>query len=408
MQRAITVGTTLLILILALGCENSDNSSNGAPDGGADGDSDGDSDSDSDGDSDSDSDGDSDSDSDGDSDSDSDGDSDSDTDTETDTTDECATMSDHAEIKSLPVDIIIAVDNSNSMTAEALWVQNNLNGFSSQIAASGVDYHIVLISENNTSDEGICVAAPLGNGNCPDDSNPPNYLHIPAGVSSTNALAVINDTYDIWKTMLRPDSIKHFLVVSDDNADNDAATFTTWMANRGITDFTFHAIVASAGIEIALNCLNGGSALCCSNTKPSLPLGANRGTVYIELATQTGGIWGNLCKQDFGPVFDELATLVSEVSFACEWDIPDPPDGEVFDPNKVNIKFSDGTGGEHDVGYVSDPSQCSNVQHGWYYDNPADPTTILVCDQTCDWIKNFEDGSIEIIFGCETKPAVVV
>jgi hypothetical protein len=396
------------------GDTDTDNDSDGDGDGDSDGDSDNDSDADGDSDSDSDADGDSDSDSDGDSDSDSDGDSDSDSDSDTDSdtgtdsNDECASVTDQAEMKSLPVDIIIAVDNSGSMTEEAKWVQNNMNQFSNQIDASGVDYHIVLISEGNTSDEGICVAAPLGNGNCPLDSKPPNYLHIDAFVNSSDSLAVVNATYNQWKSMLRPDSIRHFLVVSDDNSDDSGADFTNWMAAKGITDFTFHAIVASAGAEIAFKCMGGGGHACCSKVFPPGPLGAERGTVYIQLSKSTGGIWGDLCKQDFGPVFNELATAIGEVSIACQWDIPDPPAGETFDPTKVNIKFYDGSGGEFDVGYVDDPSQCDNVQHGWYYDDSTNPTQILVCDQTCEWLQEFEDGSIEIILGCETKPAVIV
>ena len=44
-----------------------------------------------------------------------------------------------------PADILVIVDNSGSMTAEAGFVQQNLNGFSQQITMSGIDVHVVLI-----------------------------------------------------------------------------------------------------------------------------------------------------------------------------------------------------------------------------------------------------------------------
>lgn len=329
-------------------------------------------------------------------------------DTGSDTMDECAAVTDHAELIPMPVDIVIAVDNSGSMRDEAQWVQDNMNGFSSQIAASGVDYHIALISASNDVAEGICVDVPLGNGDCPNDSNPPKFLHVFETVSSVNALSVINDTYDQWKSILRPNSMRHFLVVSDDDSTNDADTFAAWMSDRGISKFTFHAIVASEGSEITWSCLTGGSHACCAEKFPHSPLGSQRGKVYIELADETGGLWGDLCEQDFGPVFDELATTIGEVSIACHWDIPDPPEGETFDPSKVNIEFDDGAGNEHAVGYVQDPSLCDSVEHGWYYDDPSNPTRILVCGQTCDWLRGFENGAVEIILGCETNTAVVV
>ena len=39
---------------------------------------------------------------------------------------------------------------------------------------------------------------------------------------------------------------------------------------------------------------------------------------------------------------------------------------------------------------------------GWYYDNPASPTKIILCPATCDEVKTFNEASIEIVLGCAT------
>ncbi len=128
--------------------------------------------------------------------------------------------------------------------------------FSQQIVASGIDVHVVLISDTSDAGNGICVPPPLGSGNCPDDSNPTaHYLHVPVGVSSNDALDKFVSTYPQWSSMLRPGALKYFVVVTDDNATDgpydSAASFIDWVNNVDKAMFTpgnwkFDGIFASA------------------------------------------------------------------------------------------------------------------------------------------------------------------
>jgi hypothetical protein len=36
---------------------------------------------------------------------------------------------------------------------------------------------------------------------------------------------------------------------------------------------------------------------------------------------------------------------------------------------------------------------------GWYYDNPQNPTKIIMCPTTCDEVQG---GKVTVVFGCET------
>ncbi len=388
------VGATILS---AFGCASGDgeelSSTNGSKENGTGGD--GDADADGDGDGDSDADGDGDGDSDGDSDGDADGDSDGD--------EACAEVSEAATAELAPADIVFVVDNSGSMDEERVMVKKNMNNFSSQIVAAGVDARVVLISapllEENPN--GICIDAPLGSGQCPNDSNLPEYRHVPETIESTDALLQTTLTYPKWKASLRPNSVRHFVVVSDDNSFlMNAAAFTNAMAavNPPVDEFTFHAIVTPAGM---LDSCVPPDLHCCG-------LAANRGTVYEKLVQQTGGILGDLCKQEFKPIFDEVAQEIGKVAIACEWDIPAPPAGEELDPQKVNVDFIDSQDQTHQIGYVDSEDMCDSVEHAWYYDDPDDPTKIYVCSQTCDWIHDQMKAEIIIKFGCETQAAPVV
>ena len=60
------------------------------------------------------------------------------------------------------------------------------------------------------------------------------------------------------------------------------------------------------------------------------------------------------------------------------------------------------------IGKVEDPELCDLVEHGWYYDDPDNPTEIFVCPQTCDLFHEAVDSAeVNIIFGCETIPAEI-
>ncbi len=294
----------------------------------------------------------------------------------------------HGELR--PADIVLVVDNSPSMQNEAAAVQRNLNRFADMIIDSGVDVKITVISSTKPgSGYGVCIGKELGSGNCPNDSNLPQFKHINQEVGSTDALVLIHSLYNRWKDMLRPDGQLHFVVVTDDDSrDLTAARFETQMGNVNPpqTDYIFHGIVSSADMWSQGICFRKSTM---------------RGRVYITLINKTGGVWSDLCKQDFDPVFDELANSVISSSMSCEWEIPPPPNGETVDPNKVNVEFDDGNGTKT-FPRVDSEKACKNTDQAWYYDNPEEPTKVFMCPQTCTLIRSTTEAKISITFGCDT------
>jgi len=99
-------------------------------------------------------------------------------------------------------------------------------------------------------------------------------------------------------------------------------------------------------------------------------------------------------------------TTTQHTTLQCEWGIPPPPTGQTFDKSKVNISFSDGTTTQK-LGNVANQAACAAAMGGWYYDNPAAPTRILACPQTCSSVQASATAKVQVLLGCATEPATV-
>jgi hypothetical protein len=89
------------------------------------------------------------------------------------------------------------------------------------------------------------------------------------------------------------------------------------------------------------------------------------------------------------------------VPLDCEWVVPAPQDGQDQDPTKVNVNFTTG-GIESTLGNVPGEADCASHLNGWYYDDPANPTKIIACPDTCTAVTTATDARIDILVGCDT------
>jgi hypothetical protein len=101
----------------------------------------------------------------------------------------------------------------------------------------------------------------------------------------------------------------------------------------------------------------------------------------------------------------EYRTEVTSKISECEWGIPDPPEGETFDKDMVNVIFSQPDEDDITIPRVDSQEECADVSDGWYYDDPEEPTQLISCEQTCEFITSVEGAVIDIQFGCETEIA---
>ncbi len=304
----------------------------------------------------------------------------------------CASFTATGKVVSKPADIIVVVDNSPSMVDETNAVQANLNAFSQQIIDAGIDTRVLLMTAypnpdaEPSIDTGVCIDPPLGGGGCPlEDDNQPHFAHMQQIIGSEHALAKILSTHDNWAPMMRPTSVKHLIVVSDDDSYVSAADFDAQFIALDPTyaGYFFHGIVSTT------DCPQSGAV----------------GAQYLALAEMTGGVIGDLCQQEFQPTFDVLSTAVTEgTTLACAWAMPEAPEGKVIDPSSIEILLElDGV--LSSPPRVDGPEGCVDGEAGWYFDDPEAPTTLVSCPATCAAVSGAGIAELDIDVGCAMVPA---
>ena len=388
-------------------------------------------------------------------------------------TDECAAVTQQANISYRPVDIVFIVDNSSSMEEEIAAVQDRINAdFARIIGESGVDYRVIMFSRYGSLVPGsfgsdqhfICVRGPLGASDCTDPDNtplqhnPPRFYHYSTFVASHDSLCLLlkgwdradetvgSENLEGWAAIaphgysefLRPEAIKHFVVITDDQVDceiDDDDEDAPWAGAR----FNDHDNVAG-GQAVAeqfdeylleLSPEQFGTAEernykwhsivgMSANTPatepwpPTEPIQTGRcgaqgdtvaaGTGYQALSELTGGLRYPICEhQSFDAVFQALAeTVVTGSRLACEWELPEPETGEPLDPTQVNVQYTGGgMATSAIIGKVAGPEACTE-NGGWYYDDEENPTRILTCPATCAVLEADPEGSVDIALGCAT------
>jgi hypothetical protein len=195
----------------------------------------------------------------------------------------------------------------------------------------------------------------------------------------------------MYQAFLRANSVKHIVVVSDDESDWSRATFEAQLAALTApgfgTTWKLHAVVAEAPpFDFTSHCF---------------ALSAAVGAIYIDLQVAHGGLFFSLCDTDWAPLFTALAESVTQgLSLPCVFDIPPPPDGSALDPTHVNFVYTPSSGMPVTLPNVGSLAGCTG--DGWYYDNPSAPTQIIVCPNTCDTLEADTTGMVSVEFGCAT------
>lgn len=91
---------------------------------------------------------------------------------------------------------------------------------------------------------------------------------------------------------------------------------------------------------------------------------------------------------------------------SCEYTLPLPPPGEgVLDFESVEIAF---TPGKNDppttIKKVSDVAACGATTGGYYYDDPKNPSRVVLCPASCTAVRGGTvDAKVDLVFGCIKK-----
>lgn len=100
--------------------------------------------------------------------------------------------------------------------------------------------------------------------------------------------------------------------------------------------------------------------------------------------------------------FSEKMEEIRGAALACEFELPDPPNGEELDPEKVNFSYTPKGMGQPKILLRADNLEDCNGQPGWYYDNNVLPTKIVLCPASCTTVQADTNAKVEALFGCKS------
>ena len=337
----------------------------------------------------------------------------------------CAVVSSQATLEKKPVDIIFVIDNSGSMADEIKSVQNNINtNFATIIAASGLDYRVIMLSKHGKADpdESICIDKPLsGNTTCnPPAANPvntANFFQYSQEIGSHDSFQQIIATYNKadpsgasptgWSAWLRPNAFKTFIEITDDESNMSAAEFETKLfaltpknfgdaTNR---QYNFHSIVGLAEnnpvtkpwqptdpVQMQKCTGNGGDAVA-------------PGTIYQGLSILTKGLRFAICQyNNFDAVFNAVAQgVVQTGQVACDFAVPASPSGGTISLDMIAVQYTPGNGGAVSyLGQASTSAACTS--NAFYVDNGR----IVLCPAACMTLRQDPTAKVGVLFVCES------
>jgi hypothetical protein len=101
-------------------------------------------------------------------------------------------------------------------------------------------------------------------------------------------------------------------------------------------------------------------------------------------------------ERDLGAGLDSALQAISGLALSCRYDVPQPPNGSLLDPAKVNVLFTP-PGGTRELILQSSSQTCSE---GWQYSSGNNQ--IQLCGSTCDRVRS-SNGGLTLEFGCTTQ-----
>jgi hypothetical protein len=363
-------------------------------------------------------------------------------------------------------DFVFLVSGGFTMADDIQKLTSTINqSFESAFAASIVDWKVIVVGMKGTAQGEICIPPPLAQAACAD--NPPRFHHVSCDISN-DSLRIATGSYLAagipfctagagWGTMIRFGAYKALVEVSDDDADTappfgmDAITFDTWLGNTATPigmfgsgntrRYAFHSIVGLDPQDPTKVCTSSADAGGGSAYGPGLE--------YQKLSQMTGGEIRSICEPDWAPILGTIAQKTAERA-SCTLPVDVPAEAGALDPNRVNVKYTPGTGAPNDAStdvsadvesdaaddapaetgaagqsgaagasgaaggsgsdaggatedILQDNDPCDGGADGWQWSN--DKKTILLCGPTCERVRKDLAGRIDIELGCETKVA---
>ncbi|HMY16513.1 MAG TPA: vWA domain-containing protein [Polyangium sp.] len=300
------------------------------------------------------------------------------------TPDDGACVTTSAEARRVPLDILFLIDRSASMSGPK-WegTKTALNTFFNDPASAGIgagmvyfpaqkadvcnpqsysilDVPIALLPANTFALTNSIPFSPLG-------TNTPTYPALEGALKAATAYQDANPTHKV-------------VVVLATDGDPTSCPPTT------IDEIAFLA-------KTAIN----------YNGVRTFVIGAQGSTIanLDKIAASGGTTKAYDITQDITAFAAKMEEIRSE-ALACDFEIPEPPNGEKIDFNRVNFTYTPkGLGTPKLIPRAMDLADCGN-DAAWYYDSNLGPTKIILCPASCTTVQADEAAKVSVLFGCDS------
>ncbi|MBI5545510.1 MAG: VWA domain-containing protein [Deltaproteobacteria bacterium] len=297
------------------------------------------------------------------------------------------------EVKLSPLDLMVVLDLSGSMSFEQKWtnVKAAMKSFvnSPQLAHLGVGLQYYPLRLQCRVDAYQQPAVPIGElGGTPDVAPiiaASLDMQQVAGGGGTPMVPMLEGVTAYTKEWLasHPDH-KAVVVVATDGVPDSSCTAVT----EGLPNSLGNALLVVQE---------------SATTDPPVKtfvIGVGKDLTALNQMAQAGGTEKAILvdtSQNADVAFLEALTQVRRNALGCEFEVPV---GSTIDSKKGEVRFTpdDGT----PTGYfldVGDRSGCI-FGTGWYFDDPQDPKKLILCDETCNIVTQGKTGHLEVVFAC--------
>ncbi len=329
-----------------------------------------------------------------------------------------------------PIDIVLVLDNSVSMSRELDAIERSINeNFASVLDQRGADYRVILISRHRTSERrltdttetAVCITQPLSSlATCPAQRPglTDRFFHYGLDIESTDALERVVDAFDTpdplygftevgWGEWLREGSRPIFLIFTDDDSLDNGRDFTRRLMARDpehfgsdIDDpqFVFHSVIGIVEREPAGTAYAPEEPIVSERCLKDGELAPASGRVYQTLSLETDGLRYPLCAlDDYASIFEGIARDGIERSgLSCSFPLPAAPVGQRLDTQRIELLLGAAGGTSAPLARVDDLGDCEN--QGFYIIGEQ----IELCPSLCEALADLPTTTVSVQFDCDS------
>ena len=290
----------------------------------------------------------------------------------------CATSS--AIPTPIPVNLVFMFDQSGSMGQSSKWTScvTGLTGFFADPSSKGLNASLQYFPQGTQCSVATFQNPSVAMRALPDNASFSSSMstHMPGGGTPTLPAEQGAIAYAQQIAAQHPGE-KVAIVLVTDGDPNDCSSTPQNVA------------MAAAGVAMKI---------------PTYVIGVGPSLQNLDTIAMGGGTMKATIVQTNNPQqivtdFQNALNAIRGLTLSCEYGIPVPTNGGAIDFTKVNVVFTPTNAPQETLVYSQD---CSNPK-GWRYDNPTNPTKILLCPSACTNVQKDKSGKVDVVFGCKTN-----